>query len=1118
MTTPLPEPISDYFTRQEALNPEHSYIVQAPAGSGKTELLTQRFLKLLTCVDDPESIVALTFTQKAAAEMRERILSAIEKVANNERNAQPETDKLAQQVLAHDKKRNWQLLQSPHRLRVQTIDSLCFELVAKMPILSQGIPYASIAEDPTPYYQEAAERTLAEGIADSVYQKSIKILLLHLGNHYARCLDLLADMLSWREQWLSPIVYAQSLSSPTLKKTLEAALKHLQEDAITHLENLFSKEIKQELFKLCEYSANNLVGAKNLSPADLDEIEKCFSSTETKFWQQVTTLLLTQDNTWRSRVDKNIGFPPPSEALNSEEKMCFKNMKQRLETLLSTWRENLHQSESYRLALENYRRLPPITYSENQWEILEALLTLLPLLAAQLNLVFMESGKTDFSEIAEQASWALGKLDEPSDLALHCDYSIQHLLIDEFQDTSFKQFRLLEKLTYGWQPGDGRTLFIVGDPMQSIYRFREADVGLFLKARESGIGSVTLNSLTLTRNFRSTPELINWINNCFKTIFPSQDEYHLGAVKHHSSEAGKTSYSHEGKIQFYTHETPENQGKSIAEAIKNIPSNESIALLVRSRSQLKAILPYLQQANIAFQGVDIDALSTRSSIQDLCSLTQALLQPSNQLAWYAVLRAPWCGLKLADLWALTQNTELSEDGKIRFDHVQSIILHARQERQKTSLSLWVETTWRTLGGHLYTDATAQNDVETFWNLLDSYTHEYSNLTQDLLEKVNKLYSNTARESHVHVMTIHKSKGLEFDHVFLPHLESLPTRKDTPLLQHMENRTRKGKNDLLLAVMKSIEASQDPLYQYLQHIHDKKEIFERQRLLYVALTRARTQLHLFAVCSTNAPSKNSFLHGLAPHLPEAITTEIDDEMIAAKNKAPMLRRFSSDYFEFNKMEQPTIGAKNLSPVDRDILIDGRKIFRPYTDRSELSDLMKIIGTFIHEQIQYCAEHQLSSPAGLYIPFWKNRLIELGIYTAADQEKALAYAHQAINNLYKDPRGQWILNPAHQEAYNEYALNYLDTLDNITLRTAIIDRTFLDVTDNTRWIIDYKISQDIFPTGELSVEFAPLQYREQLEQYAEILGNFLKENERETVPIHLGLYYPMTKTWIAWLSLT
>jgi len=122
-----------------------------------------------------------------------------------------------------------------------------------------------------------------------------------------------------------------------------------------------------------------------------------------------------------------------------------------------------------------------------------------------------ERGEADFTEIAQGAVRALGTAEAPTDLLLSMDASVRHILVDEFQDTSFSQWELLVLLTSGWQPNDGRTLFLVGDPMQSIYRFRDAQVALFLKAQSEGLGSVQLEPLTLTTNFRSHAGLVDWV-------------------------------------------------------------------------------------------------------------------------------------------------------------------------------------------------------------------------------------------------------------------------------------------------------------------------------------------------------------------------------------------------------------------------------------------------------------------------------------------------------------------------------------------------------------------------------------------------------------------------------
>ena len=129
----------DQPARMRALDPSGSFIVQAPAGSGKTGLLMQRFLVLLAGVEAPEEIVAITFTRKAAGEMRQRIVLALQSASRNEMPEEEHelrTWELARKALARDVEKGWQLIKNPTRLRIQTIDSLCMALVRQMPVLS----------------------------------------------------------------------------------------------------------------------------------------------------------------------------------------------------------------------------------------------------------------------------------------------------------------------------------------------------------------------------------------------------------------------------------------------------------------------------------------------------------------------------------------------------------------------------------------------------------------------------------------------------------------------------------------------------------------------------------------------------------------------------------------------------------------------------------------------------------------------------------------------------------------------------------------------------------------------------------------------------------------------
>ena len=194
-------------------------------------------------------------------------------------------------------------------------------------------------------------------------------------------------------------------------------------------------------------------------------------------WRGIAALLLTKQGEWRKRVTKPEGFGPEHAAL-----------RDRLRALLDA----LQQHEALRAALQTVAALPDARYTEQQWQSLAALQVVLVRLAAELKVAFAERRAVDFVELALAAQRALGQVDAPSELLLALDRRIQHLLVDEFQDTSQSQRRLLELLTAGWQPDDGRTLFLVGDPMQSIYRFRDADMSLFLLAKQRGIGTVRL--------------------------------------------------------------------------------------------------------------------------------------------------------------------------------------------------------------------------------------------------------------------------------------------------------------------------------------------------------------------------------------------------------------------------------------------------------------------------------------------------------------------------------------------------------------------------------------------------------------------------------------------------
>ena len=196
----------DAAARHEAIDPGRSFIVQAPAGSGKTSLLTLRYLRLLATVDSPEEIVAITFTRKAAAEMRHRIVRALSLARGPlAADALPHVAELhatAAAALARSLARGWDLERNPARLHVQTIDGLSHWLAQRLPLAAQVALSAALVDDARPLYREAARRLVSALEADDERSEPLDRLARTLDHDPGQLAGLVADMLGTREVWL----------------------------------------------------------------------------------------------------------------------------------------------------------------------------------------------------------------------------------------------------------------------------------------------------------------------------------------------------------------------------------------------------------------------------------------------------------------------------------------------------------------------------------------------------------------------------------------------------------------------------------------------------------------------------------------------------------------------------------------------------------------------------------------------------------------------------------------------------------------------------------------------------------------------------------------------------
>ena len=194
--------IIDASQRETAIDPGRSFCVSAPAGSGKTELLIQRYLSLLGRVERPEQILAITFTRKAAAEMRERVLQALQEAGLGTACPsahQQRTRALAEQALEADARGGWQLLRDINRMNIKTIDSFCGGLTRQMPILSRFGGQARVLDDASELYSEAAMELFQQLDSDHPVAADLAALMLHFDNNWERLQNLLRAMLARRD-------------------------------------------------------------------------------------------------------------------------------------------------------------------------------------------------------------------------------------------------------------------------------------------------------------------------------------------------------------------------------------------------------------------------------------------------------------------------------------------------------------------------------------------------------------------------------------------------------------------------------------------------------------------------------------------------------------------------------------------------------------------------------------------------------------------------------------------------------------------------------------------------------------------------------------------------------
>jgi len=807
---------------------------------------------------------------------------------------------------------------------------------------------------------------------------------------------------------------------------------------------------------------------------------------------------------------------------------------------------------------------------------------------AELQLVFARRGECDFAEWGLLARSALRRDGAVEDLNAAMGMTLQHLLVDEMQDTSTSQYELIELLTQGWD-GQSQTVFLVGDPKQSIYLFRQARVERFVRMmRTQRLGDLSLGSLRLTANFRSQSELVDAFNEDFSLLFPQEvseaDPEEVPYVEAHAvrgrSKSGARSVVWHTRV-FDPNEDAklerQRQARAEAEQVRAIvedwrarplPAGRGvpwkIAVLVRSRNLLGDIVTELKDETkgaIPFRAVDIEPLGERQEVLDLFALTRALLHPADRVAWFAVLHAPWCGLGLADLHVLAGADDpawaercvedaiaergdlLSEESCTRLMRVWPVLRAAGEHRVGLTTSQWVERTWRSLGGDVYLKSAEMANARRYLQLLDEVEEQVGTLDLSLLKRrLNKLFAESAAEvGAVDLMTIHGAKGLEWDVVIVPGLERKEQADRERILNWKEiDSSDAGVAHIVLAPIAERGEGSKELNAWLRDIGKARKAAERKRLFYVACTRAREELHLFASPTANAkgeivPTAGSLLATAWPtaerHFAVAtVAPESMAEVIVLPTAAKVGEEgFVGDLAAGVEAARPAMLQRlplSFEPEARFAVASrlsyGETSVAPAQfERPEGSFEARAFGNAVHAFAEALTK-RLADGVGVEamlreVAGWTPRIAAVlrgdGLAPAA-VDRLVGRVKMGLSNMLNDREGSWVLR-AHEGATSEFALTSWDER-----RSSVrMDRVFfagakpLDAGNDFLWIIDYKTATHGREGLDEFLAEERAKYGAQLSAYARMMSDRV-EAER----LRVGLYYPMLARLVWWAPST
>ncbi|MES2637513.1 MAG: 3'-5' exonuclease [Pseudomonadota bacterium] len=550
-----------------------------------------------------------------------------------------------------------------------------------------------------------------------------------------------------------------------------------------------------------------------------------------------------------------------------------------------------------------------------------------------------------------------------------------------------------------------------------------------------------------------------------------------------------------------------------------------IVVLVRSRTHLKELVSVIRRdyAHIRFQAVEIEGLNDRQTVLDALSLTRAMLHRADRVHWLNILRAPWCGLKLADLhalahdnhfatiWQLMQDENrlqtLSADGQQRLLHVRDILTEAFQHQGRMPLRRWLESTWLKLGGASTLISAGDNrDIQAFFDLVEKTARGFVLDFNQLDTAMQKLYAqpDITASGQLQFLTIHASKGLEFDTVILPALNRKPANNDSPMMLWEEVPVG-NQRQLLAAPMSKKTKNKTSTYDFLKALETERIDNETARLLYVAATRSIKKLHLVASIKQNEKGE---LNPVSKSLLSLLWPNVEAQFLAATpvniplETSVRLQDFIPQLVRLKSPDLPAL-LNNKMPINP--IFSSENMLNSPSKAKILPNIAADTGTLTHLYMEMIANSGLSTWPESRIracsPAMRYWLKQKGHAEDAIKPQVELVINALINTL-NSPDCAWLLQ-ARSSRQTELSLTMLDGLGQPQEHR--LDLTFTEpdkITGNlTRWIVDYKVTfSDDAPDLDLTEKLNLLaqQHHLQLARYASLF-------EHENLTIQKAVFF-------------